>query len=74
MSENNLSDEIKLQLRTLMLRDRVTQVSVAEKIGIRPQALTKLWEKKNFSLTDLENIAGAIGYKVNISFDPIRDE
>lgn len=74
MSENNLSDEIKLQLRTLMLRDRVTQVSVAEKIGIRPQALTKLWEKKNFSLTDLENIAGAIGYKVNISFEPIRDE
>lgn len=74
MTENNLSDEIKLQLRTLMLRDRVTQVSVAEKIGIRPQALTKLWEKKNFSLTDLENIAGAIGYKVNISFEPIRDE
>ena len=39
-----------------MLETKITQREIAEKLGIKPQGLTKMLNKKNFGFEDAKKI------------------
>lgn len=64
--ENN--QQIVIEIKKLMLEKQISQREIAEKLGIKPQGLTKLLTKKNFGFEDAEKILSAIGYKLILDF------
>ena len=66
--ENN--QQIVIEIKKLMLEKQISQREIAEKLGIKPQGLTKLLTKKNFGFEDAEKILSAIGYKLILDFSP----
>lgn len=50
--ENN--QQIVIEIKKLMLEKQISQREIAEKLGIKPQGLTKLLTKKNFGFEDAE--------------------
>lgn len=57
-----------MKLKKLMLEKKVTQREIADKLGIKPQGLTKLLNKKNFGFEDAKKILSAMGYNLLIDF------
>ena len=66
--ENN--QQIVIEIKKLMLEKQISQREIAEKLGIKPQGLTKLLTKKNFGFEDAEKILSSIGYKLILDFCP----
>ena len=66
--ENN--QQIVIEIKKLMLEKQISQREIAEKLGIKPQGLTKLLTKKNFGFEDAEKILSAMGYKLILDFSP----
>ena len=66
--ENN--QQIVIEIKKLMLEKQISQREIAEKLGIKPQGLTKLLTKKHFGFEDAEKILSAIGYKLILDFSP----
>ena len=66
--ENN--QQIVIEIKKLMLEKQISQREIAEKLGIKPQGLTKLLTKKNFGFEDAEKILSAIGYKLILDVSP----
>ena len=62
------NEQLIIELKKLMLENKVSQRQIAERLGITPQGLTKLSNKKNFSFEDASKIADAMGYQLEISF------
>lgn len=62
------NEQLIIELKKLMLENKVSQRQIAERLGITPQGLTKLFNKKNFSFEDASKIADAMGYQLEISF------
>nr|DAU25733.1 MAG TPA: Helix-turn-helix XRE-family like protein [Caudoviricetes sp.] len=62
------NEQLIIELKKLMLEIKVSQRQIAERLGITPQGLTKLFNKKNFSFEDASKIADAMGYQLEISF------
>ena len=51
-----------------MLETKITQREIADKLGIKPQGLTKLMNKKNFGFEDAQKILAVMGYDLIIDF------
>lgn len=51
-----------------MLESKISQREIVDKLGIKPQGLTKLLNKKNFGFEDAEKILSAMGYKLVLEF------
>lgn len=49
-------------IKKAMLDDDVKAVDVADALGVKPQGLQKIWGKKNFSFSDAQKVADALGY------------
>lgn len=64
--ENN--DQIIVEIKKLMLEEKVTQRQLADALGITPQGFTKLLNKKNFGFEDANKILSAMGYSLSCSF------
>lgn len=64
--ENN--EQIVIEIKKLMLENKISQREIAAKLGITPQGLTKLLNKKNFGFEDAQKILSAIGYELVIDF------
>lgn len=62
------AEQIKIEIKKLMLDKGLTQKEVAERLDLLPQGFTKLINKKNFSLTDLQNILHAMECELHIDF------
>lgn len=60
--------QIVIEIKKLMLDNRITQKEVANKLGIKPQALTKLFAKKNFGFEDVNHVLDTMGYELVIDF------
>jgi Helix-turn-helix. len=63
----NNSNVIK-EIKKILIDNDISQRLIAERLGITPQGLVKLFNKKNFGLEDAQKILNAIDYNVNISF------
>ncbi len=68
--ENN--EQVVIELKKAMLESKTTQKAVAEKLGIQPQGLTKLLNKKNFCFDDAKKILDAIGYELDFEVKPTK--
>ena len=51
-----------------MLDSKISQREIADKLGIKPQGLTKLLNKKNFGFEDAKKILNVMGYDLVIGF------
>lgn len=61
-------DQILIEIKKLMLENKITQRQIADKLDMKPQGLTKLMNKKNFCFDDAAKILDAIGYDLLIDF------
>lgn len=64
--ENN--EQIMIEIKKLMLENKITQREIAHNMGIKPQGLTKIMNKKNFGFEDASRILKAMGYDLLIDF------
>ena len=56
--ENN--EQIIVEIKKLMLENKVSQKQIAEVLNITPQGFTKLLNKKNFGFEDAKKILNAM--------------
>ena len=61
-------DQILIEIKKLMLENKITQRQIADKLDMKPQGLTKLMNKKKFGFDDAAKILDAIGYDLLIDF------
>ena len=57
-----------IELKKLMLETDVSQREIADALGIKPQSLNTLLNKKNFSFADCERILATMGYTLDYHF------
>ena len=68
--ENN--DQLKKELKKLVIDSGMTQKEVAEKMEVKPQQYTNIVNKENLAFRDAKRIAMACGCELNIDFVPIK--
>lgn len=61
-------DQILIEIKKLMLENKITQRQIADKLDMKPQSLTKLMNKKNFGFDDAAKILDSMGYDLLIDF------
>ena len=59
---------IIVEIKKLMLENKVSQKQIAEVLNITPQGFTKLLNKKNFGFEDAKKILNAMGYNLIADF------
>lgn len=62
------NEQLLIEIKKVMLDAKVTQKEIADKLGIKPQGLTKILNKKNFSFEDAQKILEAMGYHLIVDF------
>ena len=62
------NEQVAIEIKKLMLESKITQREVADRLGIKPQGLTKILSKKNFGFEDAQKILSAMGYELIIDF------
>lgn len=63
--------DIEKELRILMLKEDKSVKDVAQALGTTGQNISNKLRRNNLTISTLEDIAKAIGYKVNITFTKI---
>ena len=63
------NEQILIEIRKIMLETKITQREIAEKLGIKPQGLTKMLNKKNFGFEDAKKILDTMGYNLVVDFE-----
>ena len=64
--------DIEKELRILMLKEDKTVREIGEALGTTGQNISSKLRRNNLTISTLEDIAKAIGYKVNITFTKIE--
>ncbi len=64
--ENN--EQIAIELKKLMMDNKISQREIAKRMGIKPQGLTKILNKINFGFEDVQKILELMGYEMIIEF------
>lgn len=62
------NEQIVIEIKKLMLENKISQREIAEKMNITPQGLTKLLNKKNFGFEDAQKILSVMGYDMLVEF------
>lgn len=68
--ENN--EQLKRELKKLVIDSGMTQREVAEKMEVKPQQYTNIVNKENLAFRDIKRIINACGYELRIEFVPIE--
>ena len=66
------NEQLKKELKKLVIDSGMTQKEVAEKIGVKPQQYTNIVNKENLAFRDVKRIAIACGYELHIDFSPVK--
>ena len=66
------NDQLKKELKKLVIDSGMTQKEVAEKMEVKPQQYTNIVNKENLAFRDVKRIAIACGYKLHIDFMPVE--
>ena len=62
------NEQVLIEIKKVMLETKTTQREIADKLGIKPQGLTKILNKKNFGFEDAQKILSAMGYDLIVDF------
>ena len=68
------NDQLKKELKKLVIDSGFTQKEVAEKMEVKPQQFTNIVNKENLAFRDVKRIAIACGYELHIDFIPVQSE
>ncbi len=63
------NEQILIEIKKVMLETKTTQREIADKLGIKPQGLTKMLNKKNFGFDDARKILATMDYDLIIDFE-----
>lgn len=63
------NEQILIEIKKLMLETKTTQREIANKLGVKPQGLTKLLNKKNFGFEDAKKVLATMGYDLIVDFE-----
>ena len=66
------NEQLKKELKKLVIDSGLTQKEVAEKMGVKPQQYTNIVNKENLAFRDVKKIAIACGYDLQIDFIPVE--
>ena len=66
------NDQLKKELKKLVIDSGLTQREVSEKMGVKPQQYTNIVNKENLAFRDVKRIAIACGYELHIEFIPVE--
>lgn len=61
-------------IKHIMLENDIKIIDLAKKINTSPNNLTNKFKRDNFSTSELQEIAEALGYKLVIEFIPNNDK
>ena len=64
------NDQLKKELKKLVIDSGLTQKEVAEKMEVKPQQYTNIVNKENLAFRDVKRIAIACGYELSVEFVP----
>ena len=62
------NEQLKKELKKIIIDAGLTQKEIAEKMEVKPQQYTNIVNKKNLSFEDAKRIVSAAGYKMQIEF------
>ena len=68
------NDQLKKELKKLLLIMDIQQKEVAEKMEVKPQQYTNIVNKENLAFRDVKRIAIACGYELHIDFIPMEQD
>lgn len=66
------NEQLKKELKKLVIDSGMTQKEVAEKMEVKPQQYNNIVNKENLAFRDVKRIAVACGYELQIDFIPIE--
>lgn len=66
MLEYKDSKQFKNDYRKYLEDNGISNAHIARKIGISPQQLNNIWNKKELNLFDIQRLCAAIGYNCDI--------
>lgn len=66
------NNQLKNELKKLVIDSGMTQKEVAEKMEVKPQQYTNIVNKENLAFRDVKRIAIACGYELHIDFVPVQ--
>ena len=66
------NEQLKKELKKIIIDSGLSQKEVALKMGCKPQQYTNIVNKTNLAFKDVRRIANAIGLDLCISFEPSR--
>ena len=62
------NEQLIIELKKLMLEEKISQREIAQALNMKPQGLTKLLSKKNFSFDDAQRILNVMNHSLEITF------
>lgn len=65
------NDQLKREIKKLIIDANMTQRQVCEKVGYKPQQMTNVLNKGNLSFKDIKRIANVLELDIRIEFVPI---
>ena len=65
------NDQLKRELKKLIIDSGMTQKEVADKMEVKPQQYTNIVNKENLAFRDVKRIVNACGYELRIDFLPV---
>ena len=68
------NEQILIEIKKLMLETKITQREIADKLGMKPQGLTKLLNKKNFGFEDAKKILAVMGFDLIVDFKKSKSD
>lgn len=68
------NEQLKRELKKIVIDSGMTQKEVAEKMECKPQQYTNIVNKENLAFRDVKKIANAIGLNVRIEFVPVGND
>ena len=66
------NEQLKKELKKLVIDSGMTQKEVAEKMEVKLQQYTNIVNKENLAFRDVKRIAIACGYDLQIDFVPVE--
>ena len=62
------NDQLIIELKKLMLEEKITQQEIADKLGITRQGVQSIITKKNFTFKDAQKLLELMNYSLEIGF------
>lgn len=65
------NEQLKRELKKVVIDSGLTQKEVAERMECKPQQYTNIVNKENLAFRDVKRIANAIGLELRVEFVPL---